>query len=176
MLSLLIQYMDGGHRSAGAVFTDWLILTIGKGNLKPVCICSGKLNSICSYLHTCMHVMYANACRNTPRVSFGRAQRCVSISGCFFFTPQWWLFLCISNSYILVLSSWNEICSPEEIERRKERRGKWARELRRTECQGLPSRDFFWLSLPKKTRAKQCASAGLQIPLAPKGWLLGKDV
>lgn len=32
-----------------------------------------------------MHVMYANACRNTPRVSFGRAQRCVSISGCFFF-------------------------------------------------------------------------------------------
>lgn len=74
------------------------------------------------YLCTHAHVYACSVCKcmqKHPQCLVWQSPE-VCLYFCGVFPPQWGLFLCISDSYILVFFSWNETYSPKEIKTRKE--------------------------------------------------------
>lgn len=110
-LLLHIHCVDGGHQSAGTEFHSLAILHNREEKFEAclllLCIIKWYL---CIHAHVCMFCMQMHA--ETPPVFRLAEPKGVSLF-LDFFPSIMAAFLCISNSYILVLSSWNETYSPK---------------------------------------------------------------
>lgn len=132
--------------------------------------CFGELNGTCGHMHMFMLVFSVHTHKHPQCLAWQSPK--VYLYSCISFCSTMVVFLCISNRYILVLSSWNETYSPKKIKRREMGR---INESNMKSWVPEASIQIFFFNSPF-LRKSEWISVGYQIPLAWKGWLFGRGV